>query len=268
MAVTDLQTSYTGAYAGSSWGMSGDGNTRNCWATYDSVKYTFHDSPVGGGYGTEVAIDDFTAAVYPEISAVDIYTREGRTGSDTGSSYRRIYVQRDGVFYSIAGNAFPTWNYYTYGCGTPAGGWTKALVDAIRLKFWWFNNGGTDEFRTDTLRVRVTWDYYDMITLTKGHTAVGQNVAQLTGSYDAQEDGDNEYRFVYKEDGGSYDSPSWNAGSGSGSQSSLTRDLTGLAAGTLHYYKLQARNENDAVFESAEGSFTTNAAVGGMIVFY
>ena len=206
---------------------------------------------------------------YCVINSITLWYYAARSGTGEGTMKSQWNLS-GGAFSSGASNTPAGWTWYSDTMSRPGGGsWTRSDIANIGVRF--YGNANATQQRNllvDGFLLRVNWDYITLASLTASTVSTkGQTTATLPCSYDANGDGDTEWRIMYKASGGSYDDPSWTASSNTGSNS-VSRDLTGLTAGTTYYFKLQARNSANTVQESSEQSFTTDASTGGLILFF
>jgi hypothetical protein len=213
----------------------------------------------------------FTVGNFPwtsaNISAVSVYVDQNRTGTVDNAKQRLIVSDHGGS------NTYTT--YRSVGTETktvsaPGAGWTVANVNAMRCRIQHDQgaNTSTNWITMRFVRFAVTYTQITPASITRSHSNLGTTTVDLSGSYNANGDADTEWRIEYKEDGGTYDSPSWNAETSTGSITTPARSLTNLTSGTLHQYRLAVRNSFDTVTYSAEASFTTVAGSDKVIIFY
>jgi hypothetical protein len=269
MAATDLPTTHGTGY-GANFSLNAGSTLTQAWNGDNDNVCLERQCNSGSGRTNAFAITNFTAAAYPNISSVQILYRMRRTGT-TDNAKQRFEVDRTGGGDWWYGTLLtPVNTFYTNTVTAPSGGWSVARLNALIVKVYHDagSNTASTYLRTDYMRIRVNWDYFVPNTIVTSHSNLATDSVDLDGSYNANGDGATEYRLQVKEDGGSWDTPSWTAGSGTGSITATQRNVTGLTPGTLHYYRLAARNEGDVEYYSSEGSFTTLVSNTRVIVFF
>ena len=270
MTQTLLETTRTGLAGGQYQGWGGSTNLKNGLDAQDSTGARIICN-IGSSYSSAWDMDDFVAAVYPNITSVQVRSYQKRSGT-TDNAKDRYEIDRNGSGdWWLGALKNDTGGWTTQTVTAPSGGWNTTKLNALRHR--WYHEGGSQTsskyIQHDYFRVWVNWEWYIPHTISPSHSAVSESGCLLDGSFNANGDGACEYRFQVKPDGGSYDSPSWEADVGNtGVVTCNQRAVSGLASGTLHQYRLVARNEGDVGYTSSEGSFTTNAGSAGLIIFY
>lgn len=267
---TDLYCGSPGNSADGSWYRSGDYLWYGCLAsTSDSKSARLDNYNNYGDDGREFTSWAALSGVptYCTINSVTMYIYAGRSGTQAGTMKYGINLSGGTMSWSsniTPGSAGTTW--YGTSFSRPGGGsWARSDLGNIRCRF--YGNGDAVNVReifVDCLLVRINWDYISLTSLTTNDaTSVTSSSATISGSYNANGDGDTEWRMVYGTSSGSYDSPSWTAASGTGSITAPTRNLSSLSAGTTYYYRLEARNTANTAQYGAEKTFTTAVGIKG-----
>lgn len=136
----------------------------------------------------------------------------------------------------------------------------RASVSGIASVAYCSGDGNGNPSKIDHMPVTVSWDYLPLLSLTANDVTNYQPTsATLNGQFNANGDGGAQWRLVYKEFAGSYDTPSYTSVGGATGTILCSRNLTGLTPGTTYFYKLQALNSGSTLYESSERSFQTNA---------
>ncbi len=270
MADHDTRATAPGNESDGAWSRSGTIYFYDCLAAESDDKVMIGNNYTGSGDDGR-RFSGFSASgmpTYVVINSVTFYVNGSRSG--TGAGTWKPYFDLSGANKTAGSNISMVSGWYSQAVSRPGGGsWARSDIANIGV-YYSLNNDATQSrtFSLDGALLRVSWDYITLQSLTaSAATNVTDTSATLPCSYNANGDGDTEWRIVYRASGGSYDDPSWTASSNTGSNS-VSRNLSGLSGGTLYYYKLQARNSNDSVQESSGGSFTTTASTGGLILFF
>lgn len=247
------------------WAVSGDYDAATC-VTYasDSKQYMtdIWDRNLGDTSHVFYSFGYSGVPTYCTISSIEMWAYETVSGSSPGQWKMQIAL---GGAYSdaIAGHSVNNGGWASgTGIARPGGGsWVRSDLANLQMRIYVTAWGSNDrQCRVDQWLVRVYYDYISLTSLTTNDaTSVASTSATIAGSYNANGDGDTEWRMVYGTSTGSYDSPSWTADAGTGSITSPTRNLTGLTAGTTYYYRLEARNSANTAQYGSEKTFTTSA---------
>jgi hypothetical protein len=271
---TTIYCGSPGNTADGTWYRSGALNWYDCLAAAsDSQSARINNYTGSGDDGRNFASWGISGIpLYVVINSLTYGVQAARSGTGAGTMK---------FGWHLGGTVSWSSNFTPVSVGTPwtgsmarpgGGSWTRSDLSSLNARI--YGNGDATQSReliVDQIYVVVNWDYITLLSLVaNAATSVTQTAATISGSYNANGDGDTEWRMVYGTSSGAYDSPSWTSASGStGSITAPSRSLSSLTANTTYYYRLEARNQGDISYVSTEQTFTTQAATaGGLILFF
>lgn len=252
------------------WTYSGDSNLVNCLATAGDSKYLYMNNDAGvKSTGRIYNLGVGGIPTYCTISSVYVYAYTQRVGGiasaceiDTDLSGAN---EGGGVQWTLG-----SLQYFNRLVDRPGGGsWTRSDLGNIGFKIKsWGNGNGSEQFRFDHVYFAITWAYISPSQVTtSAATSVTSSGAILNCTINPNGDAGGTYRIVYGTSSGSYDSPSFAAVSGGGSQSP-TRTLTGLNPNQTYYFRVEYKNSGGTQTNGSELTFTTSGGAAGLILFF